>query len=142
MNRAEELKSSGLKATLPRLKILGVFERAQRRHLTAEDVYRALMLDGADIGLATVYRVLMQFEQAGLLTRSNFESGKSVFELNEGQHHDHLVCLTCGRVEEFFDPDIEQRQRAVAQARGFELQEHSLALYATCARTDCEHRNR
>ena len=142
MNRAEELKSSGLKATLPRLKILGVFERAQRRHLTAEDVYRALMLDGADIGLATVYRVLMQFEQAGLLTRSNFESGKSVFELNEGQHHDHLVCLTCGRVEEFFDPDIEQRQRAVAQARGFELQEQSLALYATCARTDCEHRNR
>ena len=142
MNRAEELKSSGLKATLPRLKILGVFERAQRRHLTAEDVYRALMLDGADIGLATVYRVLMQFEQAGLLTRSNFESGKSVFELNEGQHHDHLVCLTCGRVEEFFDPDIEQRQRAVAQARGFELQEHSLALYATCARTDREYRNR
>ena len=142
MNRAEELKSSGLKATLPRLKILGVFERAQRRHLTAEDVYRALMLDGADIGLATVYRVLMQFEQAGLLTRSNFESGTSVFELNEGQHHDHLVCLTCGRVEEFFDPDIEQRQRAVAQARGFELQEHPLALYATCARTDCEHRNR
>jgi Fur family ferric uptake transcriptional regulator len=142
MNRADELKSSGLKATLPRLKILGVFERTQRRHLTAEDVYRALMLDGADIGLATVYRVLMQFEQAGLLTRSNFESGKSVFELNEGQHHDHLVCLTCGRVEEFFDPDIEQRQRAVAQARGFDLQEHSLALYATCARTDCEHRNR
>jgi Fur family ferric uptake transcriptional regulator len=142
MTRADELKSSGLKATLPRLKILGVFERAQRRHMTAEDVYRALMLDGADIGLATVYRVLMQFEQAGLLTRSNFESGKSVFELNEGQHHDHLVCLTCGRVEEFFDPDIEQRQRAVAQARGFELQEHSLALYATCTRTDCEHRNR
>ena len=142
MNRAEELKSSGLKATLPRLKILGVFERAQRRHLTAEDVYRALMLDGADIGLATVYRVLMQFEQAGLLTRSNFESGKSVFELNEGQHHDHLVCLTCGRVEEFFDPDIEQRQRAVAQARGFDLQEHSLALYATCVRPDCEHRTR
>ena len=142
MNRADELKSSGLKATLPRLKILGVFESAPRRHLTAEDVYRALMLDEADIGLATVYRVLMQFEQAGLLTRSNFESGKSVFELNEGQHHDHLVCLTCGRVEEFFDPDIEQRQRAVAQARGFELQEHSLALYATCARTDCEYRNR
>lgn len=142
MNRAEELKSSGLKATLPRLKILGVFERTQRRHLTAEDVYRALMLDGADIGLATVYRVLMQFEQAGLLTRSNFESGKAVFELNEGQHHDHLVCLTCGRVEEFFDPDIEQRQRAIAQARGFDLQEHSLALYATCAREHCEHRHR
>jgi len=142
MSHADELKSSGLKATLPRIKILEVFQKTSLRHMTAEDVYRALLAEQADIGLATVYRVLMQFEQAGLLTRSNFESGKSVFELNEGQHHDHLVCLTCGRVEEFFDPDIEQRQRAVAQARGFELQEHSLALYATCARTDCEHRNR
>ena len=139
---ADELKSSGLKATLPRIKILEVFQRTAQRHMTAEDVFKTLLLEGADIGLATVYRVLMQFEQAGLLSRSHFESGKSVFELNEGQHHDHLVCLTCGRVEEFFDPDIEQRQRAVAQARGFELQEHSLALYATCARTDCEHRNR
>ena len=98
--------------------------------MTAEDVYKALLAEGADIGLATVYRVLMQFEQAGLLTRSHFESGKSVFELNEGQHHDHLVCLTCGRVEEFYDAEIEQRQRSVAQARGFELQDHSLALYA------------
>jgi Fur family ferric uptake transcriptional regulator len=142
MNRSEELKSSGLKATLPRLKILEVFERTQRRHMTAEDVYRALIGDGSDIGLATVYRVLMQFEQAGLLTRSNFESGKSVFELNEGQHHDHLVCLTCGRVEEFFDPEIEQRQRNVALSRGFELQEHSLALYATCTKANCEHRQR
>jgi Fur family ferric uptake transcriptional regulator len=142
MSHIEELKNNGLKATLPRLKILEVFQSAQLRHMTAEDVYRVLLQDRSDVGLATVYRVLMQFEQAGLLTRSNFESGKSVFELNEGQHHDHLVCLTCGRVEEFFDPDIEQRQRAVAQARGFELQEHSLALYATCARTDCEHRNR
>jgi Fur family ferric uptake transcriptional regulator len=142
MNRSEELKSSGLKATLPRLKILEVFERAQRRHMTAEDVYKALIGDGSDIGLATVYRVLMQFEQAGLLTRSNFESGKSVFELNEGQHHDHLVCLTCGRVEEFFDADIEQRQRNVALSRGFELQEHSLALYATCTKANCEHRQR
>jgi Fur family ferric uptake transcriptional regulator len=142
MNRSEELKSSGLKATLPRLKILEVFERAQRRHMTAEDVYKALIGDGSDIGLATVYRVLMQFEQAGLLTRSNFESGKSVFELNEGQHHDHLVCLTCGRVEEFFDAEIEQRQRNVALSRGFELQEHSLALYATCTKANCEHRQR
>jgi Fur family ferric uptake transcriptional regulator len=142
MNRSEELKSSGLKATLPRLKILEVFERAQRRHMTAEDVYKALIGDGSDIGLATVYRVLMQFEQAGLLTRSNFESGKSVFELNEGQHHDHLVCLTCGRVEEFFDAEIEQRQRNVAMSRGFELQEHSLALYATCTKANCEHRQR
>jgi Fur family ferric uptake transcriptional regulator len=141
-NRAEDLKSSGLKATLPRLKILEVFERGERRHMSAEDVYRALIAEGSDIGLATVYRVLMQFEQAGLLTRSNFESGRSVFELNEGQHHDHLVCLSCGRVEEFFDPEIEQRQRAVAQQHGFELQEHTLALYATCAKVDCEHRRR
>lgn len=142
MNRAHELKSSGLKATLPRLKILEVFERAAQRHMSAEDVYRMLVVEGADIGLATVYRVLMQFEQAGLLTRSHFESGKAVFELNEGQHHDHLVCLTCGRVEEFFDADIELRQREVARTQGFELQEHTLALYATCTKPDCEHRTR
>lgn len=142
MDRLHELKSSGLKATLPRLKILEVFERSVQRHMSAEDVYRLLLAEGADIGLATVYRVLMQFEQAGLLTRSNFESGKSVFELNEGQHHDHLVCLTCGRVEEFFDAQIEQRQREVAQTRGFQLQEHSLALYAVCVKPDCAHRTR
>jgi Fur family transcriptional regulator, ferric uptake regulator len=140
MTNVEELKHSGLKATLPRIKILEVFQRTERRHLTAEDVYKALLTEGADIGLATVYRVLMQFEQAGLLTRSNFESGKSVFELNEGQHHDHLVCLTCGRVEEFFDPEIETRQRQIAEARGFDLHEHSLALYARCTKTDCPHR--
>ena len=142
MTNADELKSSGLKATLPRIKILEVFQHAQRRHMTAEDVYKALLGEGADIGLATVYRVLMQFEQAGLLTRSNFESGKSVFELNEGQHHDHLVCLTCGRVEEFFDPEIEARQRQVAEARGFELHEHSLALYARCTKSNCEFRHK
>ena len=106
MTHVDELKSSGLKATLPRIKILEVFQKAAVRHMTAEDVYKALLVEGADIGLATVYRVLMQFEQAGLLKRSHFESGKSVFELNEGQHHDHLVCLTCGRVEEFFDAQI------------------------------------
>ena len=142
MTHAEELKSSGLKATLPRIKILEIFQRSQRRHMTAEDVYKALLVEDADIGLATVYRVLMQFEQAGLLTRSNFESGKSVFEINEGQHHDHLVCLTCGRVEEFFDAAIEQRQRTVALSRGFELQEHSLALYARCTKVACEHRGK
>ena len=141
-NHTEDLKSSGLKATLPRIKILEVFQRSQRRHMTAEDVFKALLGEGADIGLATVYRVLMQFEQAGLLTRSNFESGKAVFELNEGQHHDHLVCLTCGRVEEFFDAEIEQRQHAIAQTRGFELQEHSLALYARCTKPQCEHRGK
>ena len=142
MAHGDELKSSGLKATLPRIKILEVFQRTQRRHMTAEDVYKALLTEGADIGLATVYRVLMQFEQAGLLSRSNFESGKAVFELNEGQHHDHLVCLDCGRVEEFYDPEIEQRQRAVTIARGFELQEHSLALYARCTKANCPHRGR
>jgi Fur family transcriptional regulator, ferric uptake regulator len=140
MTHAEELKSSGLKATLPRIKILEIFQRSAQRHMTAEDVFKALLADGADVGLATVYRVLMQFEQAGLLARSHFESGKSVFELNEGQHHDHLVCLTCGRVEEFYDAEIETRQRTVAQARGFALQDHSLALYAVCTQADCAHR--
>jgi Fur family ferric uptake transcriptional regulator len=136
----DELKSSGLKATLPRLRILEIFQKSSVRHMTAEDVFKALLVEGSDIGLATVYRVLMQFEQAGLLVRSHFESGKSVFELNEGHHHDHLVCLTCGRVEEFFDPEIEARQRAVAGSRGFELHEHTLALYAVCTKAQCEHR--
>ena len=140
MTHTDELKNSGLKATLPRIKILDVFQRSPQRHMTAEDVFKALLAEGADVGLATVYRVLMQFEQAGLLLRSNFESGKAVFELNEGQHHDHLVCLTCGRVEEFFDPQIEQRQRAIALERGFELHEHSLALYARCTKSDCQYR--
>ena len=142
MKHADELKSSGLKATLPRIKILEGFQNTERRHMTAEDVFKALLGEGADIGLATVYRVLMQFEQAGILSRSNFESGKAVFELNEGQHHDHLVCLDCGRVEEFYDPQIEQRQREVTVSRGFELQEHSLALYARCTKVHCEHRQK
>lgn len=136
----EELKSTGLKATLPRLKILEVFHNAEQRHMTAEDVFRVLLEERSDIGLATVYRVLMQFEQAGLLTRSNFESGKAVYELNEGQHHDHLVCLDCGRVEEFFDAEIERRQQMVAKTRGFALQEHALSLYASCTKSDCPHR--
>jgi Fur family ferric uptake transcriptional regulator len=140
MTHVDELKSSGLKATLPRIKILEVFQKTTVRHMTAEDVYKALLNEDADIGLATVYRVLMQFEQAGLLKRSHFESGKSVFELNEGQHHDHLVCLTCGRVEEFYDAQIEQRQRAVAQTRGFELNDHALSLYAVCTKKNCPHR--
>ena len=142
MKNADELKSSGLKATLPRIKVLEVFQRAAQRHMSAEDVYKALLAEGADVGLATVYRVLMQFEQARLLTRSNFESGKAVFELNEGQHHDHLVCLDCGRVEEFFDAQIEQRQREVTVSRGFDLQEHTLALYARCTKLGCEHRGK
>ena len=140
MTHAEELKSSGLKATLPRIKILEVFQQSVERHLTAEDVYKTLLNEGSDIALATVYRVLMQFEQAGILARSHFASGKSVFELNEGTHHDHLLCLTCGRVEEYFDPEIEARQREVAASRGFTLQEHALSLYAVCTRENCEHR--
>ena len=140
MNNVDELKSTGLKATLPRLKILEVFHNAKQRHMTAEDVYRVLLEERSDIGLATVYRVLMQFEQAGLLSRSNFESGKAIYELNEGQHHDHLVCLDCGRVEEFFDPEIEKRQRAVAATHGFELQDHALSLYAVCTKPACPHR--
>jgi Fur family ferric uptake transcriptional regulator len=140
MTNADELKSSGLKATLPRIKILEVFQRATERHMTAEDVYKLLLAEGSDIGLATVYRVLMQFEQAGILSRNHFESGKSVFELNEGQHHDHLVCMDCGRVEEFFDPQIERRQHEIALERGYRLQEHSLALYAQCTKVDCPHR--
>jgi Fur family ferric uptake transcriptional regulator len=141
MDRTEEIKNSGLKATLPRIKILEIFQKATQRHMTAEDVYKALLNEGADIGLATVYRVLTQFEQAGLLSRNHFESGKAVFELNEGHHHDHLVCLSCGRVEEFFDPQIEERQHAIAKDRGFQLQEHSLALYATCIKKACPHRS-
>ena len=140
MSNADDLKSSGLKATLPRIKILDVFQHASQRHMTAEDVYKALLNEGADIGLATVYRVLMQFEQAGILSRNHFESGKAVFELNEGKHQDHLVCLDCGRVEEFYDADIEQHQHAIAHQRGFELQDHSLALYAVCTRRNCEFR--
>ena len=140
MTHAEELKSSGLKATEPRIKILEVFQQSVERNLTADDVYKTLLNEGSDIALATVYRVLMQFEQAGILARSHFESGKSVFELNEGTHHDHLLCLTCGRVEEFFDPEIEARQREVALSRGFTLQEHALSLYAVCTRENCEHR--
>ena len=112
MSTSQDLKSAGLKATLPRLKIINLFESSKVRHLTAEDVYKLLLADGLDVGLATVYRVLTQFEQAGLLVRHHFESGKAVFELNEGSHHDHLVCMQCGRVEEFYDADIEKRQIA------------------------------
>jgi Fur family ferric uptake transcriptional regulator len=142
MSGLHELKNMGLKATLPRLKILEIFQQGPHRHLSAEEVYRALLTDGTDIGLATVYRVLTQFEQAGLLKRSNFESAKAVFELNEGQHHDHLVCLQCGRVEEFYDTQIEERQQQVARERGFTLQDHALALYGNCTKVDCAYRRR
>ncbi len=131
------LKNTGLKTTLPRLKILNLFEQSRVRHLSAEDVYKELLNEGEDIGLATVYRVLTQFEQAGLLERHHFESGKAVFELKSDGHHDHLVCLQCGKVEEFYDAEIEKRQMAVAKERGFKLQEHSLSLYADCIKTGC-----
>ncbi len=141
-NTTADLKSSGLKATLPRLKILEIFQNSRVRHLSAEDVYKLLLAENLDVGLATVYRVLTQFEQAGLLSRNHFESGKAVFELDQGSHHDHLVCLDCGRVEEFFDDEIEKRQHKIAAERGFKLSEHALALYGNCSKTDCPHRNR
>ena len=131
------LKNIGLKTTLPRLKILNLFENSEIRHLSAEDVYKILINEGEDIGLATVYRVLTQFEQAGLLERQHFEGGKAVFELKSDGHHDHLVCLQCGRVEEFYDAEIEKRQVKIAKDRGFTLHEHSLSLYADCIKTDC-----
>ena len=142
MPSIDELKGSGLKATLPRLKILELFQKAPLRHMTAEDVYRQALIENIDVGLATVYRVLTQFEQAGILTRSHFESGKAVYELDEGQHHDHLVCLDCGRVEEFMDAEIEKRQTRIANDRGFTLREHSLSLYAECSKPDCENRRK
>ncbi len=140
MNTIDELKSTGLKATLPRLKVLEIFQKGTQRHMSAEDVFRVLLEERSDVGLATVYRVLTQFEQAGILTRSNFEGGKAVYELNEGQHHDHLVCLDCGKVEEFFDPEIENRQNAIAKSRGFTLAEHALSLYAHCTKNPCPNR--
>ncbi|MBP6277379.1 MAG: ferric iron uptake transcriptional regulator [Limnohabitans sp.] len=142
MTQIDELKNNGLKATLPRLKILEVFQSGAQRHMTAEDVFRHLLREQADIGLATVYRVLTQFEQAGILSRNHFESGKAVYELNEGQHHDHMVCLDCGRVEEFYDPEIESRQQAVAEAKGFVIADHALSLYAHCIQNPCPHRQR
>lgn len=142
MSNPSELKTIGLKATLPRLKILEIFQKSDRRHLSAEDVYRQLLTENVDIGLATVYRVLTQFEQAGLLARNHFDNGKAVFELNEGTHHDHLVCLVCGKVEEFYDAEIEKRQQNIAKSRGFRLQEHALSLYGVCTKPNCEGRIR
>ncbi len=135
-----DLKSTGLKVTLPRLKVMELFQHAKQRHMSAEDVYKLLLTDDADIGLATVYRVLTQFEHAGILKRSNFESGKAVFELEQGAHHDHLVCLQCGRVVEFVDSEIEKRQNKIAKDHGFTLQDHALSLYGNCQTDNCEHR--
>ncbi|MCL5669352.1 MAG: ferric iron uptake transcriptional regulator [Gammaproteobacteria bacterium] len=130
---SRDLKSAGLKATLPRIKILQMLESSPERHLSAEDIYKSLLEGGEDVGLATVYRVLTQFESAGLVSRQHFEGGHSVFELNEGKHHDHILCVKCGKIEEFIDEMIEERQRAIAKKAGFSMTDHSLYIYGICA---------
>jgi Fur family ferric uptake transcriptional regulator len=137
MQDQKDLKNAGLKATLPRLKVLSLFENSKERHLSAEDIYKVMINSGEDVGLATVYRVLTQFEQAGLLIRHHFESGKAVFELNHGSHHDHIVCVKCGRVEEFYDAEIEKRQECAAAKLGFKMQDHSLTIYGICEKQPC-----
>ena len=132
MKDSTDLKKAGLKATLPRLKILGMLEHTRMRHMTAEDVYKAMLASGEEVGLATVYRVLTQFEAAGLVIRHNFEGGRAVFELNQGSHHDHMVCVECDKVFEFTDPAIEERQGKVAEKAGFVMSEHSLYIYGIC----------
>lgn len=129
MEQRQELRNAGLKVTLPRLKILEIFETADQRHMSAEDIYRVLLDSGEDIGLATVYRVLTQFESAGLVTRHNFEGGHSVFELDDGEHHDHMVCVDSGEVIEFSNDEIERLQEEIAESHGFELLDHNLVLY-------------
>jgi len=140
VSNSDQLKSMGLKVTGPRMKILRIFEESADSHFTAEDVYRLLLAENTDIGLATVYRVLTQFEQAGLLMRHRFDNDRAVFELNKGGHHDHLICLQCGHVEEFYDAEIERRQQKIASERGFKIHEHALYLYADCTRKQCPHR--
>ncbi len=132
MTDSKELKKAGLKATAPRLKILGILENSKDPHLSAEDIYRVLLEAGEEVGLATVYRVLTQFEAAGLVIRHNFEGGRSVFEVDHGQHHDHMVCVECGKVFEFYDRSIEERQRKVAAAEGFVVADHAHYLYGVC----------
>jgi len=136
----QDLRDVGLKVTLPRVKILEMLERGAARHMTAEEIYRALADSGEEIGLATVYRVLTQFEAAGLVVRHHFESGQSVFELDRGEHHDHIVCLDCGRVEEFLDEVIENRQDQIAAEHGFDVADHSMILYGKCQKDPCAHR--
>lgn len=135
----QEIRKAGLKVTLPRVKILEILETCDARHMTAEDVYKALLEKGEEIGLATVYRVLTQFEGAGLVERHHFEGGQAVFELDRGKHHDHIVCLLCGRVEEFVDDTIESCQKKIAEQRGFEISDHSLIIYGNCTKHDCPH---
>jgi Fur family ferric uptake transcriptional regulator len=136
----KDLRNAGLKVTLPRLKILEILEGSGVRHKSAEDIYKALLSSNEDIGLATVYRVLTQFEAAGLVTRHHFEDGMAVFEMNHGDHHDHIVCVDCGKVEEFMDTGIEERQKSIAAQRGFEIRDHSMILYGHCQRDPCPSR--
>ena len=132
MPNTKNLKQAGLKTTQPRLKVLDVLETSQNHHMTAEDVYKRLLETEQEIGLATVYRILTQFETAGLVIRHNFEGGRALYELDNGAHHDHMVCVKCGKVFEFFDRTIEQRQRNVAAKAGFTMEDHSLSLYGVC----------
>lgn len=134
---SSDLKKAGLKITLPRMKILELLEQCDPHHQSAEDIYRSLMDAGEEIGLATVYRVLTQFETAGLVNRHHFEGGQAVFELNHGHHHDHLVCIKCGKVVEFVDAMIEDRQKQIARDKGFEITEHSLIIYGRCSDPQC-----
>ncbi|MBF0444255.1 MAG: ferric iron uptake transcriptional regulator [Magnetococcales bacterium] len=142
MNMNNNLKKAGLKATLPRLRVLELFLNEPDKHFTAEDVFKKFLFDGDEIGLATIYRVLTQFEHAELLQRHHFESGKAVFELNQGMHHDHLVCLECGSVEEFIDESIENRQREIAKERGFVVRDHALYIYVDCLKENCPNRSK
>ncbi|MBF0214385.1 MAG: ferric iron uptake transcriptional regulator [Magnetococcales bacterium] len=137
MDMNQDLKNVGLKATAPRMKVLRLFVSDSGQHMSAEDVYKRLMSEHEDIGLATIYRILTQFEQAGLLSRRHFDGGKAVYELNQGDHHDHLVCMQCGRVEEFVDATIEKRQAEISRERGFMVVDHSLSLYVDCLNTHC-----
>jgi Fur family ferric uptake transcriptional regulator len=137
---SNELRKAGLKVTLPRMRILEILESGGMRHMSAEDVYKQLLDGNEDIGLATVYRVLTQFEAAGLVTRHHFEGGHSVFELNQGQHHDHIVCSQCGKIFEFFDETIERSQEKVARKAGFSIRDHSLTIYGDCIRDNCPNR--
>ncbi len=136
----QEIRKAGLKVTLPRVKILEILETHDDRHMTAEDVYKVLLERGDEIGLATVYRVLTQFVSAGLVERHHFEGGQAVFELNRGSHHDHIVCVQCGQVEEFFDDTIEACQRRIAEQKGFKINDHALIIYGDCQREDCPNR--
>ena len=137
MKEHDDLKKTGLKATLPRLKVLGIFEKNKDKHLSAEDIYKTMLKTGDEVGLATIYRVLTQFEQSGIIIRHHFESDKSVFELNEKDHHDHIVCLQCGFIKEFVDDEIEKRQNMIAEQNGFKIIEHALYIYADCKENPC-----